>query len=300
MKDIDGLLDEKLVRFNSKSEYPKIREVWGLLKALRMNENNLKRRVFESEKKLELLEAGNAPENGASKAALAEIQKQYEEKLTGLSVELNEVVTNANDQIVLQRKRIQELESLLSQKGALKITRTQMIEEMLKGDSEKKETITQIKETTRAPSNDDKNIWTETVLLSLTLFVGILNKWVLLINLKSLLWELLERRTRQCQPHKTSRKVRKVVWALLFVRRIQKMRYLKRENFQITQTSETNNTGARLFERLMNISQRYQKYSNCLMTALCERNNLTPSISLAEVFMKYFSQKNITHSFSSY
>lgn len=220
-----------------------VREVWGLLKQLRMSEANLKRRAEE----LEALQEGHTLESQLAEMRkryeerISEMQKEQEELTSSIAKEMDIVVVQANDEINRLRSTVSILENKLAKESS---------------------------------DSDETNRWIDACTNIATLFTGVLNKWFLMINLKCMLWEVLQAINQSSRNNKLNSpmlKFRKVVNALIFTSKLKKLLNNRHAIFDEAQSSDFSisaKQSIQLFHRLTAVAAHYNPLSNKLLSEL--------------------------------
>lgn len=202
-QDVEGLAEEGNVKGLFRSDCAKVREVWGLLKQLRMSEAHLQRRVREYESNKEEEEKARDKDKESPKITLTtkqleeltrryeerirEYQESHEEQLEKLGENMSVVIREANRQIVRQRDRIKMLVRRLAEVGLEVSESDEEKEEELNGKAEspREKTVAVKKEEKKESVEMTDTTWLEGCTLVSTLFVGIINKWLLLLSVKN-------------------------------------------------------------------------------------------------------------------
>lgn len=216
-----------------RSDSSRVRETWGLVRQLKMSEASLERRVKELEQHLK-------QENRDQASLAQETRDQYEdiikvmgrraeEELGEATEEMRRVLAEAGRELEGQRARIEGLEAELA--GC-----ERKVAQGMK--------------------------WIEGFALLATLFVGLLNKWFVMMNIKCAVWELVEGLAARAMANGRAiarTRLRVVFWGVLAMVRLRKGSGKRRAAMANNcDGMESNaNGGKMMFERLLFISAHF-------------------------------------------
>lgn len=205
-----------------------------------MSENNLRRRAEE----LESMHQGNTLEEklfemkNRYENRIKDMQTEQDELTNNIAKEMDTVVVQANDEINRLRSTVAMLEN-----------------KVLQGRK----------------YSDDADKWIDASTTLATLFTGVLNKWFIMINLKCMLWELLQgicQSSSREQINTYRHKFRRVIIAVLFTVKINRMLDKRKEFIANDNQFESPERGIQLFNRLMTVAAHYNPLSNKLLSEL--------------------------------
>lgn len=278
--DLDILAANKPTKSLFKSEYGRVREVWGIVKQLKMSEANLERRVKEFEQgKKEGMGGLDDPTEGVRlryEGKIKDIESKYEMAVSSLGQEMSDIVKEANNQISSQKEKVKNLED-------------------------------KIRQFEQGAKTDPK--WIEACSFSCAIMVGLLNKWMVLMNMKCVFWELIESIARNTEnsiedvsdsrPNLLSRKYRKVKLVFLSVKFCLRLKFLSKIRAQkstafsqIDSTDRTTTTKGRdMYNRLLFISSNFNQSTSHLMSSL-KLADASDETGIEKIFTSFFSFKH--------
>lgn len=265
-KDLENLLAEPPIQSVLKSGDSSVRELWGLLKQLRMSEANLTRRIEELEVRFdgETLEHQLAELTSRYESRISAIQKDYDDMTEKVAKEVESVIIQANDEITKLKLKIKNLENIF--------------------------------EKSNASASEDSSKWLDSMALCSSLYTGSLNNWFKAMNLKSLLSEVIASICRQSNQINTSRlrtrifkswinsirflvKVKKIRKEKLFIMTTLHCLQLDHGSFEMELTS--------FYHKFMIVSSHYNEVTSSLLQQI-SANGLGDTEALERAFINHF------------
>lgn len=243
-KDLENIVERGDRSAILKSGCDTVREVWGLIKQLQMSEANLKRRLEESEaiREGKTLDDMLAEMKERYEQRIAELQDENEKQADELIKEMDAVVVQANHEIKSLRKELAELKN---------------------------------KEDDNAQIQEDSRRWLDATTIFSSLFIGVLNKWLSMISIKCVFWELLHAITiRQASKEVTPKsRLRAVVYTVVFSIRLARQQGTKQQTVCEAERCESivpTERGKKLYGRLMVAASHHNAVAGRLLRELAD------------------------------
>lgn len=223
-----------------------VREVWGLIKQLRMSEANLKRRVEELEANFDSKSLGIRLSELKTKyeSRISCMQKEFDIMTERIAKEIQTVVIQANDEISALRVKVNEQDKIIGKSTMIKI---------------------------------DSLKWMDSMTLCGSLLAGSINKWFACANIKFVFSEIL---TSICRSQltlssslKSKTKLRSCIYVIIFFVRLSRILGTKQDKLNkdalLCREKHKCNPGAKyFFQKLVVASSHYNSEVSCLINAI--------------------------------